>query len=163
MLRLTEAQTFRLKTFPFWTLVRENAKVISTLLAAVILMIPLGLVQYRLAAANGHIDRGLELHYKGRNEEAIQQFQQSLKTRPDYFGAYNDIGLCLENEGHHTQAIALYHQALAFAPNNSQVLSNLGLALFRHGDRATGLADLRAAVKANPDDARAHTMLGRSA
>lgn len=160
MLQLTRPQAIHLRFFPFWTTVSENAKALLAVLALCVLMMPYGIDSYKLSMAVAHFNRGLELYYQGRNEEAIRQYQQSLRIRPGYSGSYDNIGLCLEEEGHRAQAISMYRQALVLDPNNSHAYSNLDAALFVQGHRAAGLVELRAAVRANPNDGRSHTMLG---
>lgn len=92
MLRLTRFQILRLRTFPLWTTIFANAKAILAVLALLGLMLPFGIARYRLSIANAHFNRGLELYYQGRNEEAIREYQQSLQLRPGYSSSYDNIG-----------------------------------------------------------------------
>ncbi len=161
MLRLTRSQTFRLETFPFWTIVSENAKALFVALTICLFVgVPVGVANYKLSMANACFKQGLKLYYQKRYDEAIQQYQQAIHFLPKYSGSYDNWGLCLYKQGHTDLAITKYRQALVLDPNNSHACSNLGKALFLQGNRTTGLAELWEAVRVNPNDGRSHTMLG---
>jgi len=62
---------------------------------------------------------------QGKYDEAIKNFELSIKGNPDFATAYNNIGDCWEKLGNKPKAIESYKKALASDPNNQVAKDNL--------------------------------------
>ena len=54
---------------------------------------------------------------QGRVAEAIDQFDQALRLKPNYVEAHNDLGMALASQGNVAKAVEQYEQALAINPD----------------------------------------------
>jgi len=61
----------------------------------------------------------------GRLDEAIAQFQEALKQRPDVPEIHNNLGLALEMHGRTDEAIAEFREALKLNPDYADAKKNL--------------------------------------
>ena len=62
--------------------------------------------------AETHTTRGITLFEAGKVQEAIQQYEQAIRLKPDFASAYNNLGSSLQQAGKSKEAIAPYEQAL---------------------------------------------------
>jgi len=110
----------------------------------------------------------------GRVPEAIAEYREALRLKPDYALAHNNLGgaLALEhndrggalaNQADHLQdAIAEYQIAIRLKPDLSLAHNNLGNAWAKlPGHRDDAIAEYQAALRFDPGDADAHYNLGR--
>src|SRR5205814_6323457 len=63
-----------------------------------------------------HNNVGTALDKKGRPAEAIQEFQQALRDKPNYADAYNNLGVALGEEGRPQEALNQYIAAVRLKP-----------------------------------------------
>jgi tetratricopeptide (TPR) repeat protein len=56
---------------------------------------------------------GIGHFYLGQMKEALQEYQQAIKLKPDYIEAYYNIGLVHKSLNQHKEAIAMFQKALA--------------------------------------------------
>ena len=54
---------------------------------------------------------------KGQTDEAISQYQEGLRLKPDYAGAYSNLGVALARKGQMDEAISQYQEALRLKPD----------------------------------------------
>ena len=73
--------------------------------------------------------RGDDLLLSGSNTEAISQYNEALRLKPDLAEAYNNLGLALDDKGQHGAAIAEFKEALWLKPDFAVTHGNLGYAL----------------------------------
>jgi tetratricopeptide (TPR) repeat protein len=83
-----------------------------------------------------HFAKGIELQKQGKIEQAIEQYELSIKSRPQ-FPVLANLGAAYARLGRYTEAIDRYEQALKLAPGQPSVLVNLGLAYYGHGSRGS--------------------------
>jgi len=83
-----------------------------------------------------HSNLGELLDRQGRPAEAIDHFQQALRTKPDFALAHSNWGAALLQQGQPAEAIEHLQQALRVQPDLAQAHANLGLALARQGKLA---------------------------
>jgi tetratricopeptide (TPR) repeat protein len=96
----------------------------------------------------------------GQVDEAIAQYRQALKIRPDYVEAHNNLGLALAGRGQVDEAIVHYRKALELKPDYQDAHNNLGLALAGRGQVDEAIAQYRKALEIKPDFAVADINLG---
>ena len=81
---------------------------------------------------------------QGKLDEAIANYQQALRLKPDYAEAYNNLGNALKDQGKLEEAIASYQQALRLKPDYAEAYNNLGNALKDQGKLEEAIASYRA-------------------
>ena len=89
-------------------------------------------------------------------DDAIAEFREAVRLRPDVADAHADLGLALSTRGQEEAAIAEYTEALRLNPALAEVHNNLGFALAQRGRSADALQHFADAVRLRPDlvDAR---------
>ena len=127
-----------------------------------------------LAAAEGHFAEAVRLkaNYadglgnlglcrarQGRQAEAGDLFEQSLKIRPTSPVEYN-LGYLLAQQGQLEEAVAHYAAALRLRPEFVEAWYNLGALEAKRGRTAAAAQDYAAALRVKPDYVEAHLSLG---
>jgi tetratricopeptide (TPR) repeat protein len=67
-----------------------------------------------------HLNLGRALAGEGRIDEAIAQYSQALRLKPDFPLAHLNLGLALASQGRIDEAIAQYSEALRIKPDFPQ-------------------------------------------
>jgi tetratricopeptide (TPR) repeat protein len=111
--------------------------------------------------AEAHCEHGNALLGAGRALEAVGQYEQALRFKPDYVEAHNNLGLALWRTGRVREAIGHYKQALQILPDSARVRYNLGVALEQDGRVAEAISHFELALRINPDMAEAQSSLAR--
>jgi len=109
-----------------------------------------------------HNNLGNVLEKIGRIPEAIKQYEQALRFKPDYAEAHNNLGNALLRKGQVDEAIVHYQKALEINPDYAEVYYNLGNALLRKGHVDEAMAQYQKALEINPNFAEAHNDLGNA-
>ena len=107
-----------------------------------------------------HNNIGVALEKEGAFQEAIGQFQKSLRAKPNYAEAHNNLGVVLGKLGDFNSAISQLKTALRFKPNYAEPHKNLGTILGQLGRNAEAIQEYQIALHIQPDDADAHNNLG---
>ena len=107
-----------------------------------------------------HNNLGVALASQGRVDEAIAQYSEAVRLKPDFAEAYYDLGLGLASQGKVNEAIAQYSEALRLNSNYAEAHNNLGVALAGQGKISDSIAQYSEALRLKPDDAVAHNNLG---
>jgi hypothetical protein len=76
-----------------------------------------------------HNNLGAALSAKGQIDEAIRQFQEALRLKPDYANAHNNLGTALYDKGQTDEAIRQFQESLRLKPDYAQARTNLARAL----------------------------------
>ena len=110
--------------------------------------------------ARGHLNLGIALGKQGRIEEAMREFETTLKLNSNEAKAYNGLGMSYYHQGRLDDAIKEYQAALAINPRDANVHINLGIVYQRKDLLDEAAREFRAALRLNPNDAGAHNNLG---
>jgi hypothetical protein len=100
-----------------------------------------------------HVNLGVVLAQSGELEEAIGQFEQTIRLKPDYAQAYYDLGGALAQSGRIQEAIKQFEQAVRLKPNDAEVHNNLANALAQADQFAEAVRHYEEALRLRPDSA----------
>ena len=106
-----------------------------------------------------YYDLGVVLAREGRIGEAIAQYSEALRLKPDYTQAHVNLGMALAGQGRTDEAIAQYTEALRIQDDLRARLS-LGLALAGQGRIDEAIAQYNEVLRIQPDYPEAHNDLG---
>ena len=98
----------------------------------------------------------------GRGAEAIENFKQAVKLKPDFANAPYNLGVAYGKLGRHQEAIEAFKQAIRIDSNYAQVHYNLGIAYINLGRWQDAVEACKQAIKIKPNYAEAHYNLGVS-
>jgi tetratricopeptide (TPR) repeat protein len=103
---------------------------------------------------------GFYLSNRGETAEAMENYRESLKIKPDYEDALNNLGYAYAGQKKYPEAIAYYEAALRIRPNHPEVNNNYGNALADVGRIDEAIAHFTIALQQKPEHANAHNNLG---
>ena len=113
--------------------------------------------------AHNHL--GYELtNIPGRLNDAIAQFEEALRLKPDYAEAHDNLGFALEKvPGRMNDAIDQFREALRLKPEDAEAHYNLGYALeVLPGLLNAAIAQYEEALRLKPGFAEIHLNLGNA-
>jgi Tfp pilus assembly protein PilF len=85
--------------------------------------------------ARRQVEKGIEILYQSRYQDAIIEFESAIKTDPESFEAYHYLAASYANLGKHKQAIEYYKKAIEINPEYASSYFNLGLIFEQNADR----------------------------
>jgi tetratricopeptide (TPR) repeat protein len=109
-----------------------------------------------------HNNLGTAFFKKDRINEAISQFQEVIRLKPDFANAHYNLGLALDEKGQIDEAINQYQEAFRLKPDYAEAHNNLGTALGRKGQIDEAISQFQEAIRLRPDFAAAHSNLGNA-
>ena len=112
---------------------------------------PQGTVQY--------YNRGRDYAAKGDYDRAIQDYNQALRSAPNFAAAYYSRGLAYTAKGDYDRAIQDYNQALQLTPSFAAAYYNRGLAYKRKGEYEWAKSDFNKALTLGYDRATVEALL----
>ncbi|HEY2343448.1 MAG TPA: tetratricopeptide repeat protein, partial [Chthoniobacteraceae bacterium] len=110
--------------------------------------------------AEAHGNAAKLLRLRGRLDDAIAEYREAIRARPDFAEAHSEMGLALLAEGKIEEAVAACREGVRLQPGTALTHNNLGLALEAAGRRGEAVEAWREALRLQPDLAEAHTNLG---
>jgi len=107
----------------------------------------------------GYNNLGRALVRHGRSQEAIPQYEISLRIKPDYIKAHVNLGNAFMRQGFTEKAMDEYLEALKINPSYEKTHNNLGLALASQGRFQEAIDHYLKALRIKHDYADAHNNL----
>lgn len=97
----------------------------------------------------------------GRNDEAINAYQQAVAAKPDNASYYNNLGNVLARAGKIDEAKAAYTKSAELDPANAAMAwRNFGISLYTAGRMQEAVEPLQKATQIDPKSAQAWYLLG---
>jgi len=84
-------------------------------------------------------------------DNAIRDYDESLRLNPRYASAYYNRGNIYRNKKDHNKAIADYDQALRFNPQHANAYNNRGNSYKDIGNLQQAISDYSSAIRIKPD------------
>jgi len=109
-----------------------------------------------------HSSLGFALEKAGRNQEAIERFEQALRVTPDDAWLQYNYGVALLDLARPQEAIPHFEQALRVKPDLAAAHNDLGLALARVGRVQEAIGHYEQALRIKPDFAEPYNNLGNA-
>ncbi len=103
---------------------------------------------------------GIALDKKGQIDEAISQYQEAIRLKPDFAKAHNNLGNSLDKKSQINEAVSQYREAIRLKPDYAIARNNLGNSLVKKGQSDEAISQYREAIRLKPDCAEAHNNLG---
>ena len=99
---------------------------------------------------------GVVLARRGKLDEAMAEFEESVRLVPGYADGEDNLGSALLRRGRTAEALPHFFTALAHGPLDPEIRNNLGNALVAAGRAPEGIEQLEEAVRLKPEYANAH-------
>jgi tetratricopeptide (TPR) repeat protein len=97
----------------------------------------------------------------GRNDDAINAYQQAVAAKPDNAGYYNNLGNVLARAGKIDEAKAAYSKSAELDPANAGMAwRNFGISLYQVGRMTDAVEPLQKATAADPKNPQGWYLLG---
>ncbi|MGB2664989.1 MAG: tetratricopeptide repeat protein [Candidatus Acidiferrum sp.] len=97
----------------------------------------------------------------GRNDEAINAYQQAVAAKPDNAGYYNNLGNVLARAGKIDDAKAAYTKSAELDPPNAGLAwRNFGISLYQAGRMQDAVEPLQKATQIDPKNPQGWYLLG---
>jgi tetratricopeptide (TPR) repeat protein len=107
-----------------------------------------------------HFNLGAVLQSLERGDEAILEYNEALRSKPDDAVTRNSLGTVLQAKGLYDDAIKQYQEALRLKPDYTSVHYNWGNALLAAGQPEAAVSHFQQVLRVNPADADARNNLG---
>jgi tetratricopeptide (TPR) repeat protein len=101
-----------------------------------------------------HYNLGLSLAALGKQQEAINAFNEAIKIKPDYWEAHYNLGLAYSKLERYTEAVIAFKKALDNNADYAPAQYNLGLVYFLMDDNKNFAEVMNTLQKTKPDMAK---------
>jgi protein O-mannosyl-transferase len=103
---------------------------------------------------------GDALDKQGRYIDAMRNYGEALRIKPDEAFVYDKMATDLDILGRLDDAVAYYERSLQLDPGNAKVHNNLGITLIRRGNAGEAIKHFTQAIQLDPGLVDAHYNLG---
>jgi len=107
-----------------------------------------------------HNNRGIAYADSGQSQLAIEDYNETIRLKPDYFRAYNNRGNAYADLGQNQLAIEDYNEAIRLKPDYFKAYKNRGHAYFILGQDQLAIEDYNEAIRLKPDYVSAYNDRG---
>ncbi len=104
--------------------------------------------------------RGLALAESGRLEEAVMDYEQVLRDRPDFAPLRVYTGILYYRLGRYNEAIQEFQTAVTLDPADGEAHRDLGIMYYNQGRNMAALQEFSTAIQLQPDSIEGHFGLG---
>ncbi|MBI5345240.1 MAG: tetratricopeptide repeat protein [Deltaproteobacteria bacterium] len=94
-----------------------------------------------------HFDKGVQLSMKGQYDEAIKEYEETIKLNPKSAQAYNNLGFAYMDKGDVERAIESQKKAVELNASLANAYYGLALALEKKGDKKEALKNWKEFMK----------------
>ena len=108
-----------------------------------------------------HNERGLQLFAKGKQDDAIKEYQAAIRSDPKLAAAYNNLGSAYFALGRFEEAAASFERAGELDADYGQAFFNLALAQIKLGREKEANETLNVAMRAYNSAGKTHLEAGR--
>jgi Flp pilus assembly protein TadD len=107
-----------------------------------------------------HNNVGTALYRQGRDDEAIQHFQECVRLQPRYASGHLNLGNAFHRTGRDDDSIREYQAGLKLKPDEAEAQYNLATLLIGKGLAEEAIQHLQQVLRLQPNYAEAHNNLG---
>jgi tetratricopeptide (TPR) repeat protein len=107
-----------------------------------------------------HGNLGLALQEQGHTQEAMGEYHEALRDKPDYAIAHLNLGVALASLGRPMEAAGQLLEALRLQPRFAEAHFNLGILLQQQGRLEEAAGEYQSALRLKLPSADAHYNLG---
>jgi protein O-mannosyl-transferase len=107
-----------------------------------------------------HNNLGTALYRRGRDEEAIIQFQECIRLQPRFANGHLNLGNAFQRTGRADESISAYEAGLKLKPDEPEAQFNAGTLLIGKGRYEQAIAHFQQALRVQPGYIEAHNNLG---
>jgi tetratricopeptide (TPR) repeat protein len=97
-------------------------------------------------------NRGVSYFDKNMLDQAIADYTQAIRLRPDDSSAYYNRGIAYRHQGNVDQAISDYTEAIAIKPDDAHAYYNRAALYDSRGQRDLAISDYRQSLRYDPGD-----------
>jgi protein O-mannosyl-transferase len=109
-----------------------------------------------------HNNLGVTLEKKGQTDEAIRQYQEAIRLKPDFAETHSNLGAILGTKGQTDEAISQFQEVIRLAPDDATAHYNLGTAFGIKGQIDEAISQFQEAIRLKPDYAEARHNLAHA-
>lgn len=102
--------------------------------------------------ARDRFERGLENSYSGRYDEAISEYEASIRLNPNVAEVYNNLGFAYFDKGDLSKAVFFQRKAIEINPYLANGYYGLALALEALGDKNGALVYWKRYISLSSDE-----------
>ncbi len=99
---------------------------------------------------------------QGRLDDAMANYLEALRLRPNDANIHHDMGTALFRQGKYSEAEGHFYAALRLRPAFYEAQFNLGMSLFSQKQYAEAARYLQQALRLKGDESEAHHILGQA-
>lgn len=97
--------------------------------------------------AKEHFEKGLQHTMKGEYDQAIKEYEETIKYNPESAEAYNNMGFAYMDKGDAAKAAELQSKAVELKPTLANGYYGLAMALEKKGDNEGAIKNWKEFVK----------------
>jgi tetratricopeptide (TPR) repeat protein len=96
---------------------------------------------------------------KGQTDEAVRQYEEAIRLKPDYTNARYNLGVAFYQQGRIDEAIRQFQEVIRLKPDHAEAHNNLGSAFGRKGQTDEAIRQFQEALRLKPEYADARRNL----